>query len=449
QGTPGSSPDYTLISAAGATGPTGATGPQGPPGTGGTGSGITGPTGATGATGSFAGATGFNPGSAPGYVPGQVIIYEGSAYVVNVPNPQGTPGSSPDYTLISSAGATGPTGATGSGVTGPTGATGATGAIGPTGPGAPALTGPRLYIANYDSQNVSIVDETTFASIATIPTANPRDIVASVNQMRVYVINTAGFVNAIDADTNNLFPAIPVGSFPLSLAIDDDANRLYVANRNTGNVSVIDTQSNGVIATFTNGLLNEAITLDQTHNLLYIAANDSSISPGITGAVSVMNAADGTLVATIPVPGLGVSGEDQLNIGVYEPLQYAYVAEIANNAVAVIGPSYNIIATIPVGANPFGVAVEQGSGKVYVSNLNSQTVSIIDGNSNTVIGTVTVGPNPRGISIDPDTGNAYVSVGGGANDVVVISGDTGGLLNTIPAGNRPHQSTVLNATFPG
>ncbi|MBJ8025702.1 hypothetical protein JDS90_30005, partial [Bacillus cereus] len=86
-------------------------GPQGPPGTGGTGSGATGP---TGATGSFVGATGFNPGSAPGYIPGQVIIYEGSAYVVNVPNPQGTPGSSPDYTLISSAGATGPTGPGGS-----------------------------------------------------------------------------------------------------------------------------------------------------------------------------------------------------------------------------------------------------------------------------------------------------------------------------------------------
>ncbi|MBJ8038609.1 hypothetical protein JDS83_33825, partial [Bacillus cereus] len=49
-----------------------------------------------------------------GYVPGQVVIYQGSSYVVNVPNPQGTPGSSPDYTLISAAGTTGPTGATGS-----------------------------------------------------------------------------------------------------------------------------------------------------------------------------------------------------------------------------------------------------------------------------------------------------------------------------------------------
>ncbi|MED2777885.1 collagen-like repeat preface domain-containing protein, partial [Bacillus thuringiensis] len=78
----------------------GATGPTG----------VTGPTGPTGATGSFQGATGFNPANAPSYLPGQVIIYMGSSYVVNVPNPQGTPGSSPDYTLIASAGATGPTG---------------------------------------------------------------------------------------------------------------------------------------------------------------------------------------------------------------------------------------------------------------------------------------------------------------------------------------------------
>ncbi|MBJ8026319.1 collagen-like protein, partial [Bacillus cereus] len=77
---------------AGTSGPTGVSGTQGPPGTVRSGRGSTGP---TGATGSFIGATGFNPGSAPSYIPGQVFIYEGSAYVVNVPNPQGTPGSSP------------------------------------------------------------------------------------------------------------------------------------------------------------------------------------------------------------------------------------------------------------------------------------------------------------------------------------------------------------------
>ncbi|MGL4450703.1 MAG: hypothetical protein ACRCTZ_05890, partial [Sarcina sp.] len=120
KGTPGSSPDYSLIAGKGATGVTGATGPIG----------IRGITGATGATGAgLNGITAYNPINAPGYQPGQVVTYNGSSYVVNVANPQGIPGSSPDYTLLAAMGATGATGVTGAiGIMGPTGATGATGA---------------------------------------------------------------------------------------------------------------------------------------------------------------------------------------------------------------------------------------------------------------------------------------------------------------------------------
>ena len=190
QGTPGSSPDYTAISNSGATGATGNTGISPTisvdPTTGDiiidgvTGPSLMGPTGATGATGmtgntglpptitidsagdiiidgatagNFMGPTGpqgpaggatgatgatgiatvltYNAADAPTYQPGQLIDSGGQLYMVNTANPTGTPGTSPDYTPISTGG-TGPTGATGpSG--GPTGATGVTGVTGATG----------------------------------------------------------------------------------------------------------------------------------------------------------------------------------------------------------------------------------------------------------------------------------------------------------------------------
>ncbi|MEK4614167.1 collagen-like repeat preface domain-containing protein [Bacillus sp. FSL K6-0067] len=92
QGIPGQSPDFTLISAIGAMGSTGATGP----------------------TGAFIGGQQFIPGAT--YLAGQVVFYNGNAYQVNQDNPQGIPGQSPDFTLISAVGAigtTGPQGATG------------------------------------------------------------------------------------------------------------------------------------------------------------------------------------------------------------------------------------------------------------------------------------------------------------------------------------------------
>lgn len=88
------------------------------------------PAGATGI--GFQGIVIYDPLEAPGYPVGQVVVYEGSTYIVNTAPPVGTPGTSPDYTLIAAAGATGATGATGP--TGPTGVTGEQGPTGPTGP---------------------------------------------------------------------------------------------------------------------------------------------------------------------------------------------------------------------------------------------------------------------------------------------------------------------------
>ncbi|MEH7734804.1 collagen-like repeat preface domain-containing protein, partial [Bacillus pumilus] len=99
-------------------GPAGPAGPAGP----------IGPTG-VGLTGIVA----FDPAVAPTYPVGQVVTFDGSTYVVNSAPPTGTPGTSPDYTLLAAAGETGATGATGTGATGATGDTGATGVTGATG----------------------------------------------------------------------------------------------------------------------------------------------------------------------------------------------------------------------------------------------------------------------------------------------------------------------------
>ena len=134
-------------------GPTGPTGPAGVPGL----PGATGPTGPTGPTGAgLDTATSFVPGTT--YAAGAIVYYNGSLYRAAVNAPTGTPGTSPDYTLLTvtgPTGATGPTGPTGAagpigatgadgamGVTGPTGPIGPTGPTGPTGPAGLGATGP-------------------------------------------------------------------------------------------------------------------------------------------------------------------------------------------------------------------------------------------------------------------------------------------------------------------
>jgi YVTN family beta-propeller protein len=53
------------------------------------------------------------------------------------------------------------------------------------------------------------------------------------------------------------------------------------------------------------------------------------------------------------------------------------------------------------GDSPFLVAVAPDGKHAYVTNLTSNTVSVIDTASNTVAATVPVGSNPIGVDIVP------------------------------------------------
>ncbi|MCM3135973.1 collagen-like repeat preface domain-containing protein, partial [Paenibacillus polysaccharolyticus] len=155
-GTPGSSPDYTLLAGAGPSGATGSTG-------------VTGTTGATGV--GLSGIVAFDPAVAPTYPAGQVVTFNGSTYVTNVASPTGTPGTSPDYTLLASAGATGGTGATGAGVTGSTGITGTTGA---TGVGLSGIVAFDPALApTYPAGQVVTFNGSTYVTNVASPTGTP------------------------------------------------------------------------------------------------------------------------------------------------------------------------------------------------------------------------------------------------------------------------------------
>ncbi len=68
----------------------------------------------------------------------------------------------------------------------------------------------------------------------------------------------------------------------------------------------------------------------------------------------------------------------------------------------------SVIATVPVGTGPWGVAVSPDGQKAYVANLFSNTTSVIDTMDNTVKATVPVGAYPSGVAVTPDGTKAYV-----------------------------------------
>ena len=64
---------------------------------------------------------------------------------------------------------------------------------------------------------------------------------------------------------------------------------------------------------------------------------------------------------------------------------------------------------IPVGSDPFGIAITPDGKTAYVTNDGSDTVTPIDTATNTPGTPIPVGSIPDGIAITPDGKTAYVT----------------------------------------
>ncbi len=96
-----------------------------------------------------------------------------------------------------------------------------------------------------------------------------------------------------------------------------------------------------------------------------------------------------------------------------------------------------MIATIPVGNSPQGVAYDPDNGEVYVTNNATYgSVSVINASTHQNINTITVGNHPLGVAYDPDNGEVYVA-NEGSGSVSVIA--------TLPIANAGSNQTVQSS----
>ena len=95
-----------------------------------------------------------------------------------------------------------------------------------------------------------------------------------------------------------------------------------------------------------------------------------------------------------------------------------------------------VIATVPVGTNPEGIAFDSANNRMYVANQDDDTVSVINTTTNAVDATISVGTNPDGIAFDSANNRMYVA-NAVANTVSVINTATNAVDATISVGTTP------------
>jgi YVTN family beta-propeller protein len=100
----------------------------------------------------------------------------------------------------------------------------------------------RIYVANHNSNNVSVIDGAGNTVAATVAVGTyPWDVAVNPNTNRVYATNrSSNNVSVIDGASNTVVATVAVGTYPVGVAVNPNTNRIYVANLSDDTVSVIE-----------------------------------------------------------------------------------------------------------------------------------------------------------------------------------------------------------------
>ncbi|MHA5050702.1 protein kinase domain-containing protein [Streptomyces sp. SD15] len=197
--------------------------------------------------------------------------------------------------------------------------------------------------------------------------------------------------------------SIPVGSRPWGVAVLPDGSRAYVANFDSGSVSVIDTAANRTVGSpISVGKQPVGVAVSPDGRRAYVAN-------GASDSVSVIDtAANRTVGSPIPV------GSGPAAVAVTPDGRRAYVTNSGSDSVSVIDIATNrtVGSPIPVGKHPAAVAVLPDGRRAYVTNIGSEvgSVSVIDIATNRTVGSpISVGKQPDVVAVSPDGRRAYVA----------------------------------------
>jgi YVTN family beta-propeller protein len=290
----------------------------------------------------------------------------------------------------------------------------------------------------------------------------------------VSVINTA-ICNATDhSGCGQRTAAVPVGTQPWAVTVDQALHTLFVINNWDDTISALNTStcdaadrssSSRQPPTSQVGMGPQAITLDPTTGTLYVANFvDNTVSVIDAASCDASNQSgcrDEAPVATV--------GGFPTAVAVDVANSTVYVANQDDSSVSVIdAATCNVTqltgcarpaATVYVGSAPTGVAVDTATNTVYVANSGDGSVSVIDAvtcNAKQTSGcantppTVEVGTSPRGIDVDQATDTIYVTnlgVNETGGTVSVIDGATCNGSDHAGCAQTPPTVTVGVAPF--
>jgi YVTN family beta-propeller protein len=323
-----------------------------------------------------------------------------------------------------------------------------------------------VYVVNQEDSSVSVLNAATCnATITSGCAKTPPAMAIGFDGGGVDVDPATNTVYASSQETNSVSvlnggtcnagrtsgctrfaPTTTIGTDPAGIGVNEATSTVYVGNRTDNTVSVIDAAScnpsrlsgcDHAWPTVSVGNHAQNLAVNQRTDTIYVANTADDTVSVINGKTcnATRTAGCGQTPTTVAV------GAGPFALAVNESTNTVYVANFDDDTVSVInGVVCNgtdtsgcgqTPSTLVVGHRPDWVAIDQATNTVYVVNLDSGSVSVIDGATcNAVVSSgcgqtapnVGVGNSPIGMAIDQATRTGYV-VNAGDDTLSLINGE--------------------------
>ncbi len=271
----------------------------------------------------------------------------------------------------------------------------------------------QIYVTNYSSGSVSVIDGHEHKVLATIDVGgHPNHLALIPDLKQVFVTNEDPdqYVSIIDIKTNTICNKIPMENRSFGISANPDSGILYLlTGANEVNTCILDANTHAVSRMKNAPDNTMCIAVNSTAKRLYFAVDNE---------IAVFDEKSSVTIAPIQL------GSLPLAIAFNPATNRVFATTFDNHLYIIDGIKNTVIMKIALAKGAYPIAINPVTDQVFISSYKEKKVYVFDGMSGKLNVTVSVSKQgiPAKISVNPKTNLLYVSMHE-TNSVCIINGN--------------------------
>ena len=260
----------------------------------------------------------------------------------------------------------------------------------------PGVERASLPPADRAADGIGEIDTTTFAVKRIIPAGDdPEQVELNADGTRLYVANEeSAQVSVVDVPSGRVIATIKVGDEPEGVTLRPDGRVLYVTSEANGSVFAIDTTTNAVLKEIGVGHRPRSIVFLPDGSRAFVTLEND-------GALAVIDGRKHTFFQVINLDGpVDTPPTRPMGLAIHPDGSAVYATTGSVGSLFVVDPRRGLATnSVPVGARPWGVAVTPDGRFAYTANGPSNDIALVDIGTREVVKRIPVGDRPWGVAL--------------------------------------------------